>query len=312
MIKAAVIGAGAWGKNLVRTLNEMGRLSAVAEIDPRLREQLAQSYPDVTIYDNPDRLLDMDVSAIVIGTPAPTHHRLAKKFLGSGRDVFVEKPMTLSVADSEDLVRTADDGGRILMVGHLLLYQPAVQWMKQALESGMVGKLYSIHQRRLGLGRARDVENVLWSLGVHDVAVALYLIGGVPEDIKVNGQCALQSTIEDDIHLNMTFPGGVHTHLHCSWLWPERERGTVVVGSKAMLVYNELEQTVTLHRKSISKDLKNVDEGSEMVYTGSGEPLRLELEHFLECVETRRKPISNGASGLEVIKVLQAATEEML
>lgn len=308
-MRTAVIGAGAWGKNIVRTLNEMSVLEAVAELSPDLRNDLAAAYPDVTLYDNIQSIVDSDIPAVFIAIPAPTHYEVAKALLEAGKDVFVEKPMTLSVEDSEELVYIAKENNRILMVGHLLLYQPAVKWIHDAIQSGAIGQLKSIHQKRLGLGRARNVENVMWSLGVHDVAVALYLVGKAPEKIEASGQRILQSNIEDDVYLHLAFPGGIQTHLHCSWLWPERERGLVVVGTDGMLVYNEIEQSVTLHRKSISSDLKNIDDGSETVYEGSGEPLKLELNHFLECVASRSTPISDGASGVEVIRVLQTASK---
>jgi len=308
-MKAAVVGAGAWGKNIVRTLSGMGALDSVAELDSGLRSGLAESYPGLKIYESIEPLISSDVAAVCIAVPAPLHYEVARAALESGKDVFVEKPMTLSAADAEDLVRIAREKGRVLMVGHLLLYQPAVQWIKEAIDSGVVGRLLSVHQRRLGLGRARNVENVLWSLGVHDVAVALRLIGDKPQSIDVQGQCAVQPRIQDDVHVSMTFGNGVQSHLHCSWLWPDKERGMVVIGTDGMLVYNELQQTVTLHRKSIGADLKNVDNGEEIAYQGSGEPLKLELSHFLECCAERKTPISDGESGVEVVRVLQTASE---
>ena len=310
-MSVAVVGAGAWGKNLVRNLHEMGVLEAVAELSPQLRTELSAAYPDVTAHAEWTPVLRSDIPAVVVATPAPTHYEIAKAFLERDKDVFVEKPMTLSASEAQDLVKVAEARKRVLMVGHLLLYQPAVQWMRNAVESGMIGRLRSIHQRRLGLGRARSAENVLWSLGVHDIAVALYLVGGLPVSVDANGQCVLQSGIEDDVHLYMSFPQGVHTHLHCSWLWPERERGAVLVGEKGMLVYNELEQTVRLHRKTIDSALKNVDGGSEVVYQGSAEPLKLELSHFLDCVANRKAPLSDGLSGLEVVRVLQTASQRL-
>ncbi|MEN6357538.1 MAG: Gfo/Idh/MocA family oxidoreductase [Armatimonadota bacterium] len=309
-MKAAIIGAGMWGKNIVRTLNAMDALDSVTELDPGLRSGLVEAYPGITVYDNIDPVMKSGVSAVCIAVPAPWHYDIAKEALESGKNVFVEKPMTLSAKDSEDLVRIARERDKILMVGHLLLYQPAVQWIKQAITSSTIGEHKSIHQHRLGLGRARDVENVLWSLGVHYVAVALFLIGNKPETIEAQGQRVLQPTIEDDVHVHMTFPGGVQNYLHCSWLWPIKDRGMVLIGSKGMLVYNELEQNVTLHRKTVGSDLKNIDNGSELVYEGSGQPLTLELTHFLECCTQRKTPISNGESGVEVIKVLQAAAEK--
>lgn len=310
-MRAAVVGAGAWGKNIIRTLHEMNALDCVAELSPALRGGIAESYPGIAVHDSIEPLIESDVTAVCIATPVPTHYEIAKAMLENGKDVFVEKPMTLSVSDAKDLVQTAEKNERVLMVGHLLLYQPAVQWIKSAISEGVIGSLRAIHQKRLGLGRARSVENVLWSLGVHDVAVALYLVGDAPEQIEATGQRILQPAIEDDVYLHMHFAGGVETHLHCSWLWPDRERGMVVVGTEGMLVYNEMEQTVTLHRKSIDSGLRNVDNGLEIVYTGSGEPLKLELSHFLDCVSTRRTPISSGRSGVDVVSVLHTASERL-
>lgn len=310
-MKAAVVGAGAWGRNIVRTLNSLGELGAVAEVFEPIREKLAEDYPGVPVYPDYAPIIESDIKAVCVAAQAPDHYKIGKALLEAGKDVFIEKPMTLSSADAEDLVRIADERGAILMVGHLLLYQPAVAFIREAIASGMVGKLYSIHQTRCDLGRARDVENVLWSLGVHDVAVALSLIGEAPISVKVSGQAALNPGIEDDVHLQMMFPGGVHNYLHCSWLWPYKDRGMKVIGDKAMLVYNELEQSVTLYRKHIGPDLKNVDEGSEVVFQGAGEPLKLELQHFLECCEQRKTPLSDGRNGLEVVRVLEKASEEL-
>lgn len=310
-MKAAVVGAGAWGRNIVRTLNSLDSLGAVAEMFQPVREKLAEEYPGVPVYSDYAPIIDSDTKAVCVAAQAPDHYEIGKALLEAGKDVFIEKPMTLSSADAEDLVRIADERGAVLMVGHLLLYQPAVGFIRDAIAFGKVGKVYAIHQTRVGLGRARDVENVLWSLGVHDVAVALSLIGEAPISVKVTGQDALTEGIEDDIHLQMVFPGGVHNYLHCSWLWPVKDRGMVVIGDKGMLVYNELEQTVTLHHKSIDSDLKNVDKGEEIVFQGAGEPLKLELQHFLECCEQRKTPLSDGRNGLEVVKVLEKASEEL-
>lgn len=310
-MKVAVVGAGAWGKNIVRTLHELGALAAVVDVSPAIREQIASSYPGVTVSDEISSIAGNDIKAVAVATSAPTHYGVVKTLLEAGEDVFVEKPMALSVAEAEELAGLAERGGRVLMVGHLLLYQPAVQWLKTELGSGALGRVVGIHQTRLGLGRARKVENVLWSLGVHDVAVALYLAGSSPESVMVSGQRIIQPGIEDDVHLEMGFGDGLRAYLHCSWLWPERERRTVVVGSRGILVYNELEQTITLHRKSIDSALANVDDGCEVVYQGSGEPLKLEMQHFLDCIGSRATPISHGRSGVEVVRVLQTASERL-
>lgn len=311
MSKVAVIGAGHWGKNLVRTFNSLNVLAAVAEASPVLRDNIAESYPEIDLYDDYSPILESDIPAVAIATPAPTHFSIAKEALLAGKDVFVEKPITLSVKEAEELDTLAKANERILMVGHLLLYQPAIQWMKKYIESGELGKLHSLHQKRLKLGRVRSVEDVLWSFGVHDIAVLLFLVGYPPEKVIVNGHRILQENIEDDVYLHMKFSGDIQAHLHTSWLWPIQERSLVVVGSKGMMIYDETEQTVTLHRKGINTDLSNRDEGQEVVFKGNSEPLRLECTHFLECIENRKSPISDGKNGIDVVRVLEEAMQRM-
>jgi predicted dehydrogenase len=303
-----VLGAGFWGRNLIRNLHEMGVLAAVAEHHADVRRQLAETYPGLPLHAEPDAILqDASIQGVLIGTPSPTHYAVAQQALRAGKDVFVEKPMTLNSRDAENLVALAKQQGRILMTGHLLLFQPAVRWIKEFLDAGKLGTLYSLHQERMDLGRAQPVENVLWALGVHDIAVLLYLVGAHPHRIRASGHHVLTPGVEDDVYVHMEFPNGARANLHNSWLWPVKRRRLVVVGSDGMLVYNEVKQTVVHYRKSIGPDLKNRDEGSEMVFEGHGQPLRLELEHFLECMKTRATPLASGESAIEVIKVLEAA-----
>ena len=308
-MKVAVIGTGKWGRNLARNLHEFGALGAAAGIDPASRENLAAEYPGLVIHEDYRALLKNDITAVAIATPAPTHYRITEDALLAGKDVFVEKPLALSAGDAVKLAELADKEGRILMVGHLLLYQPAIQWIKQYLQSGALGTVYSLHQERLNLGKARSVENALWSLGVHDIAVALHLVGAEPERVLISGQSMIQPAVEDDVYLHLEFPGGIRAHLHNSWLWPEKRRRLTVVGAKGILVYDELEQKVALHRKGIASDLTNRDEGSELVFDGSGAPLKIELEHYLARLEDRRTPLSDGRSGAAVIRVLEKATK---
>ncbi len=311
-MKVAIVGAGAWGKNLVSTLNKLGSLGPVAEASQGLRDKMAETYPGIELRtDYTELLRDPDVTAVAIATPAHTHHGIAKALLEAGKDVFVEKPMTLVTSESEDLVATAQKHGRILMVGHLLMYQPAIHKVKELIQAGAIGKVFTVHQQRSKLGRARAVENVLWSFGVHDVAVLLDLVGEAPSDVQVSGHCGLQPGIEDDVYLHLTFPGGVKAHLHNSWLWPDVARWLIVVGSEGMLVYSETGQKVTLHKKKIDAALANVDQGEEVVFNGSGEPLMLEMKHFMSCCETRTLPLSDGQNGLEVVRVL-AQAEKLL
>ena len=306
-MKIGVIGAGNWGKNLVKNLSEMGVLAGVADAVPQNRENALNIQPELAIYENHQELLAAKFDAVAIATPAHTHYEIAKEAMEAGCDVFIEKPMTLDPGEAEALVKLGQTFDKIVMVGHLLLYQPAITYIKEALERGDIGKVYTLHQRRSKQGRARAVENVLWSFGVHDIAVLLYLAGQTPTDVQVSGHCGLQRAVEDDTYLHLTFPDGAKANLHNSWLWPIVERGLIIVGEKGMFVYDEIGQNVKLVRKTIDSELQNVDEGEEIVYEGSGQPLRIELDHFVDCCKTRNKPNSCGQNGLDVIRVIDKA-----
>jgi predicted dehydrogenase len=308
-MKIAVIGAGDWGKNLVRTLSELGALGAIVDANPTTRAVAKKDYPDVPVFETPGEIVQTGITAVAIATPVATHFSLAREALEQSFDVFVEKPMTLSSREAETLTRLAAMRSRILMVGHLLLYQPAVLWISSFLKEGGLGHIYSLHQERLNLGKVRSVENALWSLGVHDVAVLLHLVGSRTSNVQVTGHRVLQPGIEDDVYLHLEFQNGVQAHLHTSWLWPEKRRQLVIVGEKGMLVYDELAKKVTLHRKHITPDLANADAGSEVVFQQTGEPLKLELEHFLARLQDRQPPLSDGKNGMEVVRVLELASQ---
>ncbi|MBC7345661.1 MAG: Gfo/Idh/MocA family oxidoreductase, partial [Clostridia bacterium] len=199
----------------------------------------------------------------------------------------------LSKAEAQELVEIAEKQNRVLMAGHLLLYQPAIRWIKEYIQSGALGRVAFLAQERLKFGRVRAVENVLWSFGIHDIAVLLYLVGQKPEEVKAAGQGFLQERIEDDVYVHLRFLGGVQAHLHVSWLWPQPRRSLTIVGSEGMLTYDELEQKVILHNKRVGPGLQHHDGGGEVVFQASEEPLLLECHHFLECVERRTIPLSD-------------------
>jgi predicted dehydrogenase len=308
--RVAVIGAGAWGQNIVNTLAKLDALAAVVDPTPAVREKFKALYPNIKTLEAPTAELwaDSEITAVAIATPVPTHFEVATAALKSGKHVFVEKPMVSNLRDAESLAKLSREVKRTLMTGHLLLYQPAVTFIKSALEKGLIGQLYSLHQERLGLGRVRNSENVFWSLGVHDIAVLLHLCGSSPTEISFHGQPALNPKIEDDTYLHMKFAGGVQAHLHNSWLWPDRRRRLVAVGSLGMLVYEEIEQKVFLHKKTVDAKLQNQDAGVECVYEGAAEPLKLELQHFLACNESGDEPLSGPTTALEVMRVLEKAS----
>ncbi|NLG83023.1 MAG: Gfo/Idh/MocA family oxidoreductase, partial [Firmicutes bacterium] len=292
--------------NIVRVLAKLGAVAGVAETREEARARVAEEFPELPLYADYRNLLAQErLPAVAVATPGPTHYRIARAALAAGKDVFVERPMAMSVAEAEELAGLAEEGGRVLMVGHLSLYRPAVEFLKDYLDAGALGRLFGLHQERLDPGCVRPAENVLWALGVLDVAVFLYLLGGSPLGLSIAGQRVLQPEHEDDVYLHLEFAGGVKAHLHCSWLWPERRRRLVVIGEKGMLVYDEAEQSVTLHRKGIGPDLRETDGGSEGVFAGDGDPLLYEMRHFLSCLENRRPPLSDGRSGVAVTRVLE-------
>ncbi|NRR23241.1 Gfo/Idh/MocA family protein [Brevibacillus sp. MS2.2] len=309
MEKVIVVGAGHWGINHVKTFYELGALAGVVETNVSSHVELIKAYPGVSIFSSLEEGLAVEANGVVIATPASTHYTLAAQAMLAGKDVLVEKPMTLSMKEAESLVEVAKNTDRILMVGHLLLYQPAIQKMKELLDQNAIGKVCSIHQERMKLGRVRSVENVLWSFGVHDIAVLLYLIGKEPVSIQVNGQSIVQPTVEDDTHLHLNFANGIQAHLRTSWLWPIQKRSMVITGTEGFLVYEEDKQIVTLYKKGVGSDLQNWSTGEEIVYQGGTEnPLKNECEHFLACIQSRALPLSNGMNGMEVVRILEQAS----
>jgi len=308
-MSVAVIGSGRWGQNLVKTFGQLNALSAIVDSSQETLANISKRYPGVTTFADLGAALESDIPAVAIATPVATHFEVAKKALLAGKDVFVEKPLTLTAADAEELVGLARDQNKILMVGHLLLYQPAIEWIRDYLESGALGEIHSLHQQRLNLGKARRVENALWSLGVHDVAVLLYLVNAPLDDVSIAGQTILQESVEDDVYLHLHFTNGVRAHLHVSWLWPEKKRSLVIVGSKGMLEYDELEHRVIVHRKTINPSLENCDYGSEISFQGNEPPLEKELSHFLDCIRDRVSPRSGPRHAVDVIRVMEQATQ---
>jgi predicted dehydrogenase len=295
----------------VRTLNALGVLGGVVETSPSLRQSLQVEYPGVPVWGSLEQAF-AQVEGIVIATPAATHADLASQALEGGLGVLVEKPMTLDARHAEALVGLAVGCGRTLMVGHLLLYQPAVQELKRQLDAGVVGKVLRIDQERLSHGRVRSQENVLWSFAPHDVAVLFYLMGEAPAGVQASGASFLQPGIHDDVHLELAFSGGRSAHVHAGWYWPEKRRGLRVLGETGMVVYDEADQSLTLHRKHLAggggpECLFPVDLGAVLLYLGQGEALVREDQHFLDCLHAHTRPLSDGQSGVEVIRVLEQA-----
>ena len=250
--------------------------------------------------------------AVVLATPAPFHFSMAMQALKAGKDVFVEKPMTLKTEEARTLAQYADDSDRILMVGHLLLYQPAISWIRDYLATGKAGRVLHVSAQRAKLGRVRRKENVWWSFAPHDVSVVLDLLGN-PKlcEVRASGQAMLQPEVEDNVYVDMSFEGGLTAHIHASWYWPLLQRRTVVIAERQMLVYDEVSGNITVYDKGVNEDLSNRDEGSKEIEVASDQPLRLECKHFIDCVSDRKRPHSDGWNGVAVVEILEAAKEAM-
>ncbi|KKD37946.1 Gfo/Idh/MocA family protein [Limnoraphis robusta] len=310
MNQVIVVGAGNWGRNLVKNFYQLGALAGVVEVNSSLREQIAQTYLDVPTYEEYNQGLETDIPAVVLATPAPTHYQLALTALGAGKDVFVEKPMTLQASEARHLAEYAEEKSRILMVGHLLLYQPAISWMRDYLATGKAGEVLHVSTQRVKLGKVRREENVWWSFAPHDISVVLDLLGQPAlTRVKASGHAMLQSGIEDNVHVDLEFEGGKTAHIHCSWYWPLLTRTTVVIAEKQMLVYDEVLQKITVYDKGVDENFNNRDEGSYEVEVADTQPLKIECEHFLDCVQTRKRPRSDGWNGVAVVNILEKATE---
>ncbi len=315
----AVIGCGKWGMNHVRIWSELGCLKAVCDTDPERLANVASRYPEVEIYTNIEAVLHHpDIPAVIIATPAPTHAQLALQALEASKDVLVEKPMAMTVAEGEKLVTVAQQQNRILMVGHVLEYHPAFCKLKQLVKEGALGRIQYIYSHRLNLGRIRTEENVLWSFAPHDIALLLRLLEEMPEEIACHGEAFLNHEIADVTLTTLRFPSKVQAHIFVSWLHPFKEHRFVVVGDRQMVVFDDTrswtEKLVLYpHRIDWVGGKVPVAHSAEGIPVAleEKEPLKAECEHFLECVVSRKQPLTDGESGLQVLRILEAAQESM-
>ncbi len=320
-IGIGVVGTGDWGANLVRNFADLpgARLVALCDTDPKRLARAAAQHPGARAVASVDELLDLpDVQAVVVSASAVSHHPLARAALRAGRDVFVEKPLALEVPHAEELVRLAREGRRVLMAGHLLLVHPAVRHLKDMVDRGELGDLYYIYSQRVNLGKVRRDENALWSFAPHDLSVILHLLGEEPEDVVARGSAFLQGRVEDVVFVDLRFPGGRLAHVHVSWLDPHKLRKFTVVGSRRMVVFDDMEasEKVKVYDKGVDRAGEVVSYGDALTVRSGDilipkiplqEPLRLECLHFVECVRDRRTPLTDGAGGLQVVRVLAAA-----
>jgi predicted dehydrogenase len=315
-VSVGVAGLGYWGPNLARNFAALPdcELRWCCDASAAARERVAPAFPGVRMTgDLGDLLGDPELDAIVLATPVPTHAPLAQAVLDAGKHCFVEKPLAQSVEDAERVLERAQRSERVLMVGHLLEYHPGVAKLKQIADDGELGEIHYIYSNRLNLGKLREDENALWSLGAHDVSVVLLLAGEEPYQVEARGEAYTRAGVEDVVFCFLRFESGLSAHLHLSWLDPHKERRFTVVGSRRMATFDdmELERKVSVYDKGFDEDARNYGE----YITRSGdiwsprianvEPLRVECQHFLDCVREGRVPQSDGESGLRVVRVLE-------
>lgn len=314
-MSVAVIGCGYWGKNLVRNFNQLGALSMVCDATIVGRETAQAIAPDVAIESSFDQVLKSNVLGIAIATPAETHYSLVAQALRANKDVFVEKPLALTYEQGRELVQLAEQQKRILMVGHVLEYHPAMIRLRQLIQSGELGKIHYIYSNRLSLGKVRREENILWSFAPHDVAVILRLLDSLPFEVIACGGSYIQPNIADVTITNLLFDNGVRAHIHVSWLHPFKEQRLVVIGSKKMASFDDVAKELVLYDQRVE-----VTEGEPVPIRGEGErvpfaeqePLRLECQAFIEAIVNRKQPLTDGDSAVRVLKVLQAAQRSLI
>lgn len=326
MITLGQIGAGAWGRNLLRNFSNLSecRLKICCDQDTGVLANIKNQYNDkIKVTSSFGELLkDPQIDAIVIATPPETHADCSIKALKCGKHVFVEKPLALNINDAEEMIKAAEKNKRLLMIGHLLLYHPAVRKLKEYIDNGHLGDLHYLYSTRVNLGRIREVENALWSLTAHDISVVLYLLNQEPVKIVATGNAYLRKKVEDVVFLTLRFKNNVIAHIHASWLDPHKIRKFTVVGSKKMAVFDDMQaaEKIRIYNKGYEWQ-KNAGTYDTFLTLREGdiniprvdmvEPLKLECKHFINCIVNKKQPFTDGKNGLSVLRILRAAQESL-
>ena len=312
-----VVGCGHWGKNLARNFFQLKQLHAICEADQERLKGFAGQYPDAKPYPSfPDMLADEEIEAVVLATPAEQHYKMALAALRAGKHVFVEKPMALDVYEAEHMIEEAEERRRILMVGHLLRYHPAILKIQELLDKGILGKIEYVYSNRLSMGKIRKEENALWSFAPHDISVILSLMGRKPVQVAATGGAYLQPNIADVTVSHLLFDNGARAHVFVSWLHPYKEQRLVVIGSRQMAVFEDSRPSNKLLTFDKRIEWKNGAleagkcEGVPIEFEVD-EPLRRECDHFNECIVNGQQPVTHGAEGLGVLEVLQACQRSL-
>jgi predicted dehydrogenase len=325
MLNVAVVGAGSWGKNLVRNFGSASgaTLAAICDRDEKRLASFQAAFPKARLTrELAEVIADPAIDAVVIATDAPYHYAHAKAALEAGKHVYVEKPMCQTAAEAEGLIAAAEKAGRKLMVGHLLLYHPAVLKLKALADDGQLGKIYYMYTQRLNLGVVRSSENAWWSLAPHDVSVINYLFGAAPERVSAQGQCYLQKGIEDVVFATLYFADGRLAQVHTSWLDPHKMRKMTIVGSQKMVTFDDMEpsEKIWIYDKGATANLSYSSYGEAItlrqgdIYIpklDTTEPLKLECQHFIDSIAKDTPIRSDGRDGLAVVRVLEAGQRSL-
>ncbi len=328
MITIGQVGVGLWGQNLLRNFYNLRgcRIRMCCDKNKEVLERIKSQYGgNIKITDDFDDLIrDSQIDAVVIATLPITHAKFALRALSSGRHVFVEKPLALNVADAKEMIRAAKRNRRILMVGHLLLYHPAIKVLKNYIDDGLLGKVQYLYSTRVNLGQVREEENALWSLTAHDISVAIYLLDEVPLEVSATGKSYIRKEVQDVVFVTLNFKNKIMAHIHASWLDPHKIRKFTVVGSKKMAVFDDMEsaEKLRVYDKGFDWQKKNAYGSYETFLTvregdinipkiDMVEPLKLECQHFIDSVKNNTQPFSDGVNGLYVLKILTAAQESL-
>ena len=326
LLKIGVIGCGYWGPNIVRTFLELPDVSveAVADLDWPTLEGIVTRHPQVANFTDDFRdLFEMDLDAVVVSTPPETHFEIVRACLEHGLDVMVEKPLATNTRDARALAELAERDDRIMMVGHIGAYNPAVDELRKMIESGELGEIRYIDAVRVGLGQYHPTLNVIWDLAPHDVAILIHLLGESPLSVNTRGIACVQESIEDVAYITLAFPSGILAHARMSWLDPRKTRRITVVGSQKMVLYDDLEghEKLKIYDKRVSAIPRTDTFGEYQFayhygsvvspYVRLDEPLKIECQHFVECVVQRKRPLTDGRNGLKVVEVIEAAQRSL-
>lgn len=331
MINFGLVGVGYWGPNLARNLNntENATLAWVSDIDDQAFRKITALYPSVkTTTDLAQMLNAPDLDAVVVATPARTHFEITKQCLMAGKHVLVEKPLAMTTEQCDELIDTAGSRDLKLMVGHTFLYSPPVLKLKSLLDLGEIGDVYYSYSTRVNLGQIRKDVNAMWNLAPHDIAIFLYLFGCAPTSVSARGLTLIQPGIEDVAFIDLSFPGNLSAHIHVSWLDPGKVRKLTLVGSKKMVIYDDVSSDAKI--RILDKGVTKVANGNAESFSSFGEfqlllragdvlipkiaatePLRIECQHFADCIISNERPLTDGTHGKQVVSVLEAAEKSM-